>query len=139
VNGEERHRRAWRRRTRVAAYALCVRDDAILLVRLAVETGAGGLWAMPGGGVDWGEAPRDAVVRELREETGLAGEVEALLDVTSHADRVHSIRIYYRVRITGGTLRDETGGTTDHAEWVPLARVRELPIAGTVEEALRHI
>lgn len=49
------------RRTRVAAYAVCVQGGAMLLVRLAETTGAGGRWAVPGGGLDWGESPREAV------------------------------------------------------------------------------
>src|SRR5262245_49254124 len=113
-------------RTRVAAYAVCVSHGALLLVRLAASTGARGQWAMPGGGLKYGEAPTQAVVRELLEETGLMGEVDALLDVTSFVDELHSICIYYRVRITGGTLRDETEGSTDRAAWVPLDRVHEL-------------
>lgn len=127
-------------RTRVAAYAVCVQDGALLLVRLSARTTALGQWAMPGGGLEWGEAPADAVLRELREETGLEGEVEQLLDVTSFADvEVHSICVFYRVRVTGGALRDEVGGTTDVARWVPLAQVRGLPRAGTVDEALRFV
>ena len=54
-------------RSRVGAYVVCVRDGALLLVRF---TGAD-RWALPGGGLDHGEDPRDAVVREVHEETGL--------------------------------------------------------------------
>ena len=60
---------------RVAAYALILRDDRILLTRLASRISADEKWHLPGGGVDHGEDPRDALVREIREETGLDAEV----------------------------------------------------------------
>jgi 8-oxo-dGTP diphosphatase len=71
-----------RRVTRVAAYALCVRDQRILLCRIADGSWSGvGQWTLPGGGLEFGEAPRDGALRELAEETGLLGEIDILADV----------------------------------------------------------
>jgi 8-oxo-dGTP pyrophosphatase MutT (NUDIX family) len=72
--------------TRVAAYAVCADERRrILLCRIAPGStrDRDGWWTLPGGGVDHGEHPSDAVLRELREETGLAGEVVELLEVDS--------------------------------------------------------
>lgn len=110
---------------RIAAYGLC-RDAAgrVLLVRAAVHDDFPKYWGLPGGGVEHGEAPRDAVVREFEEETGLTVKVITLREVISdlghvrHKNKVvHTDRVIYDVRVTGGTLRNETEGTSDLAEW----------------------
>jgi 8-oxo-dGTP diphosphatase len=120
-----------RDRVRVAAYALC-RDDAgrVLLCHIAPSVGAGDIWTLPGGGLEFGESPAVAVVRELAEETGYRGEVEQLIDVSDRlfedlddahgSTRMHAIRIVYAVRIVGGELRDEPDGSTDTCRWLTL-------------------
>ena len=120
-----------RDRIRVAAYALCRDDDGrILLCHIAPSVGAGDIWTLPGGGLDFGESPARAVVRELHEETGYHGEVVTLVDVSDRlftdlvedgqTVRMHAIRIVYEMRITGGDLRDEPDGSTDTCRWLAL-------------------
>lgn len=55
---------------RLAALAVVLRDDQVLLVRRRNEPDAG-LWGFPGGHVEFGETASDAATRELREETGV--------------------------------------------------------------------
>lgn len=135
------------RRVRPAAYAVCVQDDRILLARWVGADGER-LWTMPGGGLDHGEDPYDAAIREVREETGYEVELVRLLGVDSEnflipADSVspqprdfHGLRIVYEGRITGGELRDETDGSTDLAAWIPLAEVEELERVSLVDIAI---
>ena len=141
-----------RRVTRVAAYALCTDGDAILLTRIAPghTTDSDGKWTLPGGGIDFGEDPRHGVLRELREETGLVGEVIDLADVDSwtgvfadSADGIvtdwHGIRILYRVRIIGGELTNEIGGSSDLCRWVPRAELSSLPLVGLATTGARLV
>lgn len=59
-------------------------------------------WGLPGGGLEYGEHPEEAVIREVWEETGLRVYVEKLLLInTLRPDRVG---MYYLCRITGGTF-----------------------------------
>lgn len=134
------------RRTRIAAYALCL-DEAgrILLCRLSPIEADVGRWTLPGGGLDFGEDPLDGCLRELEEETGLFGTVQDLAGVDSQVYsferehgpvEMHSIRILYRVAITGGTLRDELDGSTDRCAWFSPSEVAELPLVDLVDVAL---
>ena len=120
-------------RVRVAAYAV-VRDerDRVLLCHIHPSVGVGDVWTLRGGGLEFGEAPAQAALRELEEETGFRGEIERLLDVDDRlftspdgAERMHAIRIVYAVRLVGGSLRDELDGSTDTCRWIdPDAAVR---------------
>ncbi len=135
--------------TRVAAYALCVEDGRILLCRIAPGYWSGvGQWTLPGGGLDFGEAPRDGALRELTEETGLVGEIIGLADVLSWSGRwvhprdgvdeaYHGLLVLYHVRIVGGDLRDEVGGSTDRAKWFTRREAEEASLVTTAQEALR--
>ena len=136
-----------RDRTRVAAYALC-RDahERVLLCHIASSVGAGDLWTLLGGGLDFGESPRAAVVRELAEESGYGGEVELLLDVSDRlftdvedADRLHAIRIVYSVRIVGGEPRDEPDGSTDACRWFNLDEARRLRLGELARSAVERL
>ncbi len=125
-------------RTRLGSYSLCLDEERrILLARLsAVEVEHGG-WTLPGGGVDFGEHPDAAAIRELHEETGLVGEVERVAGVFSHLYEksqfargidLHFLGIVYRVRVVGGELRDEVDGTTDMAAWFAPDELADLRI-----------
>jgi 8-oxo-dGTP diphosphatase len=131
-------------RVRVAAYAV-VRDEAarILLCHIAPSVGVGDLWTLPGGGLRFGESPATGVLRELTEETGYDGAIECLLDVTDRlfhhvdgADRMHAIRILYRVRLTGGERRDEVDGSSDRCAWFTDAEARTQNLAELARHAL---
>jgi len=114
-------------RTRVGGYALCTDDEGrVLLARLSAIEIDVGAWTLPGGGIHFGEHPDAAAVRELEEETGYVGEIEAIAGVFSHVYRqsraaggsdLHFLGILYHMRLVGGRLRDEVDGTTDTARW----------------------
>jgi ADP-ribose pyrophosphatase YjhB (NUDIX family) len=125
---------------RVAAYNVCVDESSrLLMCRLSEITERPGWWTLPGGGIDFGEHPAAGALRELEEETGLAGHIVELLTVDS-LQRVyrrpgtdvdfdyHSVRIVYRTEIVGGSLRHETEESTDLAAWCTREDLASMPL-----------
>jgi 8-oxo-dGTP diphosphatase len=120
---------------RVGAYGIC-RDAAgrVLLARNSDLSEFPGQWTLPGGGVEQGEHPDDAVVREFAEETGLSVRIDRLRAATADVVRLspgpleHTDRLVYDVTIVGGSLRSESDGTTDLVEWISKSNLERLPL-----------
>lgn len=132
---------------RVAAYAVVI-DDAGRLLLAHWNEGRRAAWTMPGGGLEAGEDPERAARREVHEETGYKVAIDELLGIHSRVippgrrltsgatEPLHTLRIVYRAHIVGGRLRNEEGGSTDRAEWFPLAEVDSLQRVKLVDIAL---
>ena len=97
----------------VLSSAACIRDEQgrILLLRRS-----DGMWSMPGGMLEPGESLEQAVVREVREETGLEVEPTALIGVYSDPEyiftypnghQVQPIIAFFECRVVGGTLQPD--------------------------------
>jgi ADP-ribose pyrophosphatase YjhB (NUDIX family) len=109
-----------------------IRDDAgRVLLQLHAETGE---WGLPGGAVEPEEHPEDAIVREVREETGLEIAVERLIGVYGgpdstvvyrNGDRTSYVRTSYLARVTGGELQPDDHESLE-LRWVPFAEWRSL-------------
>lgn len=88
------------------------RDGKVLLVREAVD----GLWTLPGGWADIGDAPSEAVEREIREESGYEAKAIKLLAVEDrkrrHPPSVHDVyKIAFLCDLVGGEARTSTETT----------------------------
>jgi 8-oxo-dGTP diphosphatase len=70
--------------TVLVAAAVVIEGGRVLVTQRKAGTHLGGLWEFPGGKVRPGEDPRAALVRELREEIGIAVSVGEIVDVTFH-------------------------------------------------------
>jgi 8-oxo-dGTP diphosphatase len=71
-------------KTIVVAAAVVVEDRRVLLSQRKAGTHLAGAWEFPGGKVEAGEDPREALRRELREELGIEAQVGEVVDVTFH-------------------------------------------------------
>lgn len=122
---------------RLAAYAL-VTDEAgrVLLTRHPDERGHRGRWLLPGGGVEHGEHPEHAVVREIREETGLPATVSGLRHVLSDVTtvgrrrrRLHNVRLVYAAAVTGEAAGPDGPALAGDARWCSAPEWAGLPLA----------
>lgn len=132
-------------RTRIAAYALIIEDERILLCRISKELPRWqGCWTLPGGGIDFGEDPKNTVLREVLEETGLKIKLGQLAFVDSIADYAgevdfHGIRIAYFASVVGGELKFEETGSTDRCEWHPINQLTNLPLVDLTQTAIEFL
>lgn len=144
LNGKEYEITAKDLAWRPSAYGIVLRDDKILLVRESDR------FHLPGGGVDLGEDPKAAVIREVREETGVTTKSPRLIDAASSfftfgardnppkLQHVQSLLLYYvceYVRVNPHDVHldkdEKIYGLT--ADWVELSELADITVGTTVD------
>lgn len=123
---------------RVGAYAVVLSERGLLGTVNSSLTAAPGTWALPGGGVDPGESPSEAVIREVYEEAGQHITIDRVLALDSDhwigransgvLEDFHALRVVYgaRCETPSEPVVHDRGGSTERAGWVPLHSWRRL-------------
>jgi 8-oxo-dGTP diphosphatase len=134
------------------AAAIAVHSDRVLIVRRSIREGfLPGVWGLPCGKVDQGESVEEAVLRELREETGLDGEVvrkvgTCFFDSDWHGQRVRNEQSNFLIRPKDPSESAPAGEppevklpeTDQRYEWVPAGKIENVGLDDHNLDAIRQ-
>lgn len=105
---------------------LIVRDGLVLITQRRADQALPLQWEFPGGKVEPGESPLDAMVRELREEIGVTVQVGRIWDVLFHAYPTFDlVMLVYTCSLVEGEPR---AVEVADVQWVPPAKLPEWDI-----------
>ena len=123
----------------VAACALIDADGRVLIAQRPEGKSMAGLWEFPGGKVDPGERPEDALIRELREELGIVVNEACLAPLTfaSHTyEDFHLLMPFYVCRRWEGMVTPHEG---QKLAWVRPNRLRDYPMPPADIPLISHL
>ena len=133
---------------RIGTYGVVLSDRGLLGTVLSRITGAPGVWALPGGGLEAGEEPTAGLLREVHEETGQEVVPGRLLTLQSDhwigrapnggLEDYHALRIIYSATCEKPSRPrvHDLGGSTARADWVPVKSWRKLPWTRAARQVL---
>jgi 8-oxo-dGTP diphosphatase len=127
----------------VGVAAMIFYDDSILLVKRGNEP-AKGRWGLPGGVVELGETVREAVAREVKEETRILVRPVELLDVFNNIIRddegrvrFHYVLCEFLCENVGGNLKASTD--VSDARWVPLLELSSIDMSRGTKQFISRV
>ena len=115
-----------KRNTKMVVAAVIEHQGRILVAQRAYGALAG-KWEFPGGKIEDGEVPEEALVREIQEEFGATIEVEMFIYKVpfSVGDKNYELLAYYGKHISG----DYEAHDHSRIEWVPLKSIMTMDLA----------
>lgn len=124
-----------------AVGAIVLEKGELLLVRRSHEP-ALGQWSLPGGRVEWGETLREAIAREVREETGVDIEVEGLAGIAERIVPDDEGKVEYHYVILDFWAKPKSrelkaGDDASEARWVNVADLTEYELTAGLYEFLQ--
>jgi 8-oxo-dGTP diphosphatase len=123
----------------VVACALVDPDRRVLITRRPEGKTLAGLWEFPGGKLEPGETPEEALIRELDEELGITVRQPCLAPLTfaSHSyETFHLLMPLYVCRRWDGFVSPREGQQT---AWVRPNRLRDYPMPPADEPLIPHL
>ena len=123
----------------VVACALVDQDNRVLIAQRPADKTLAGLWEFPGGKLDPGERPEEALIRELAEELSISVKAACLAPLTfaSHAyDDFHLLMPLYICRRWEGFVRPREGQAI---KWVRPRDLRDWPMPPADEPLIPHL
>lgn len=117
---------------RVTVCAAVIREDQKILLILGPNRG----WELPGGHVDEGESIHQALIREVKEETGIEIEIERFCGISQEVQS-SMLNMFWIARPIGGSL--QTSPESLEVRYVDLAEARKLMSREDFLEELEHI
>ena len=121
----------------VVAAAVVIENGRVLLTRRAEGQHLAGMWEFPGGKLEDGESPEEALARECREECGIDLEVAEILDVTHHRyPEKDVLLLFYRCELRAGEVCHLQ--VADHA-WVAPDDLDDYPLPPADERVVARI
>lgn len=127
----------------VGVAAMIFSDDSILLIKRGNEP-AKGRWGLPGGVVELGETVREAVAREVEEETGILVRPVELLDIFNNIIRDDEGRIRFHYVLceflcedVGGDLKASTD--VSDAKWVPILKLSSIDMSRGTKQFISRV
>lgn len=130
---------------RIAVYGLIlnqIKKEEFLIIKRAAHDTHPNLWELPGGAVDLGEDPQQAIKREISEETGLkTGTLYPLTVLNGHSVSDTSMQVIMIVYLCLQTESESIKLSPDHSEyrWITFTKLPPLEYSDIFTKTLKKI